>query len=45
MSRQRPEHCSVSVKDIHYEPAGYCNIPNTNKGYGFVLAMGRGVTV
>jgi len=27
MSRQRPEHYSVSVKDIHYEPDGYATYP------------------
>lgn len=27
MSRQRPEHYSVSVKDIHYEPAEYATYP------------------
>ena len=27
MSRQRQGHYSVSVKDIHYEPAGYATYP------------------
>ena len=27
MSRQRPGHYSVSVKDIHYEPARYATYP------------------